>query len=58
MLIPTYNLYPPATATSIAAELAAADTEGWTYQAKHDPTGRGQSFIEIYDETGEYVGKF
>jgi hypothetical protein len=57
-LYSTYHLYPPATATRIAAELTAADTEGWRYEAKHDPTGRGQSFIEIFDDAGEYVARF
>jgi len=33
-----------------------ADDEEWTYVAKHDPTGRGFSFIEITDEDGFVLG--
>lgn len=52
----TKTLYDPATAERIAAELTAADEDGWTYTANHDPTGRGLSFAEVRDETGEVLG--
>jgi len=29
----------------------------WTYIACHDPKGTGYSFIEIYDENGDFVSK-
>lgn len=53
----TYKLYSPAEADRIVAEMLVADPE-WTYVACHDPKGTGYSFIEIYDEEGEYVSRF
>jgi hypothetical protein len=37
--------------------LAAGDEDGWTYVVQHDPTGRGLSFINVYDEEGHFVAK-
>ena len=51
-----YKLFKPADAEAAAAELNAADDE-WSYTVKHDPTGRGYSFIEVYDEDGLLLGK-
>ena len=50
------NLYKPEKAEEVAAVLRANDSE-WSYLVKHDPKGTGYSFIEIYDEDGEFVGK-
>ena len=47
-------LLEPEAAEKVAEELNAGD-EDWTYKVKHDPTGKGWSFIEIYDEDGEFV---
>jgi len=32
-----------------------ATDDDWVYVAKHDPKGTGWSFIEVYDEDGEFV---
>lgn len=52
------NLYSRETAERIAAELTSEDEDGWRYTAKHDPTGKGLSLVEIFDEKGEFVGYF
>jgi hypothetical protein len=52
------HLFPPAKALTVAQTLQADDDEGWTYTVVHDPTGIGYSFIMVYDEHGEHVGKF
>jgi len=49
--------FSPADAEKHAAAMQAGEPDGWTYKAKHDPKGTGRSFIEIFDETGEFVGK-
>ena len=51
-----YRLFQPAKAEEVAAKLQAGD-DGWEYRVKHDPMGKGYSFIEIYDEEGVFVGK-
>ena len=56
MLDTTSKLFSPQEAIKVAAEMAAGDPD-WTYTVKHDPKGTGYSFIEIYDEDGEFVGK-
>ena len=48
--------FKPAKAERVAAEMTATDDEGWTYAVDHDPTGRGNSRIEIRDENNEFVG--
>ena len=53
----THRLFPPAKAVEVAAQLQAGDEDGWTYRVQHDPTGRGLSFIEVYDEDGTFVTK-
>ena len=55
MLNTTSNLYAPERAEEIAKEMNASDD--WTYTVIHDPAGTGYSFIEIYDEDGEFVSK-
>jgi hypothetical protein len=30
-------------------------TDDWDYKVKHDPAGTGYSFIEVYDEDGEFI---
>lgn len=52
-----YNLYTPERAEAVAAELQAND-DSWTYKVKHDPTGKGFSFIVVYDEDGIEIAKF
>jgi hypothetical protein len=49
------KLFKPELAIKAAAELGESDPD-WAYIAKHDPTGRGLSFIEIFDEDGDPVG--
>ena len=57
LLDTTEHLYAPAKAEAVAAELQAHD-EDWTYKVVHDPKGTGYSYIAIYDEDGEFVGKY
>ena len=47
------TFYTKEQAEEVAAEMNA--TDDWTYIPKHDPKGTGYSFIEIYDEDGEFV---
>lgn len=47
----------PAHAVAAAAKAEADDDCGWKYVAVHCPDGTGYSFIKIYDEDGEFVGK-
>ena len=51
------QLMDPEKAEEAAEDLNATD-EDWTYKVKHDPTGKGWSFIEIYDEDGELIGEW
>jgi hypothetical protein len=51
-----YKLLTPAQAEAVAAELQSGD-EDWKYVAIHDPKGTGWSFIEVYDEDSEFVGR-
>ena len=52
----THALFLPEAAERKAAELQAGDPD-WTYSVRHDPEGTGYSFIEIFDEDGENVGR-
>ena len=54
----THRLYAKEAADALAAELTEGDEDGWTYEAVHDPRGTGGSFIEIYDEAGDFVGRW
>ena len=51
----TSTFYTKEEAEKIVAEMNA--TDDWTYRPVHDPKGTGYSFIEIYDEDGEFVSK-
>lgn len=51
------KLFKPEKALQIAKELKTSDPD-WDYRVKHDPKGKGYSFIEIYDESGEFIGTF
>lgn len=51
------TLFPPERAEEIARDLRAADEDGWTFTAVHEPKGIGASFVEIRDEAGELLGK-
>lgn len=42
-------------AEEVAAEMNA--TDDWQYRPVHDPKGTGYSFIEVYDEDGEFMGR-
>lgn len=54
MFDPTgHTFFTPEKAEAVAAELNA--TDDWTYLAKHDPAGTGYSFVEVYDEDGEFI---
>ena len=52
-----YNLFTPEKAESVAEDLHA-DDPAWTYVAEHDLTGKGYSYIKIYDEHGYFVGRW
>jgi len=56
ILKPVTHLFAPEEAARLAAEIQADDPD-WEYRVVHDPTGRGKSFISIYDEDGLFVGK-
>jgi len=51
----TSKLFTKEQAEKIAKEMNA--TDDWTYRPIHDPKGTGYSFIEVYDENGEFVSK-
>ncbi len=48
------KLFEPTEAELIAADMQSEDPE-WTYTVRHDPTGRGYSLIDVFDEDGEFV---
>ena len=56
LLDTTYKLFTPEEAERKVKELAENDPD-WTYRIVHDPTGQGYSFIEIFDEDGEFVSR-
>ena len=47
----------PKEAEATADALNSDEFDDWTYKAVHDPKGTGWSFVSIYDEEGEFVGK-
>lgn len=49
-----HALMTPEKAEEVVETLNNADDD-WTYKAKHDPTGKGLSYIETYDEEGNLV---
>lgn len=51
-----HRLFAPQDAEKTAAAMQAHDPE-WKYVVSHDPTGTGYSFISIYDEENEFVGR-
>lgn len=51
------TLFAPAKAEEVAAALHEGD-EDWDYRVVHDPKGTGYSYIDIYDEDGEFVSAF
>jgi len=55
--IPAKFYKVPADADAAAANAEANDDCGWKYVAVHDPKGTGYSFVNIFDEDGEFVGK-
>lgn len=52
----TEHLYTPENAEKVAAKMSDSDPD-WTYIVKHDPKGTGFSFIEIYDDESNFIGK-
>ena len=55
LLDTTYQLFHPDEADRLAAELNESAEDGWAYVVNH---GTPYSFIEIYDEAGEFVARF
>ena len=53
----TSQLFQPKKADELAAKLNGNVDDDWAYVVHHDPTGKGYSFIKIYDEDGEFVSK-
>ena len=53
----TRKLFSPKKADKVAKDLKRGDPD-WTYKVVHDPKKTGYSFIEIYDEDGEFVEYF
>ena len=52
-----YTLFPPSEAENLAHNLTANDEDDWSYIPVHDPTGKGKSFIQVYDEDNNPLGK-
>jgi hypothetical protein len=52
----TYRLFKRTEVDGFVKMLQSNDPE-WTYKAVHDPTGKGCSFIEIYDEENCCIGR-
>ena len=50
-----HELFTPKNAELKAKELN--DNDDWDYRVIHCPKGTGYSFIEVYDENGEFVSK-
>jgi hypothetical protein len=50
------TLFTPSEADAFAAKLNAEDDD-FTYEVVHDPKKTGMSFIRVYDEDGELLGK-
>ena len=50
-----HQLFTPEKAELEAKKLNS--TDDWTYKVVHCPKGTGYSFIEIYDEDGEFISK-
>jgi len=53
----TGNLFAPAKAEALAADLNSDADDDFVYTVKHCPKGTGLSFITITDEDGNTVGK-
>jgi len=53
----TRQLFQPKKAEQVAKKLKRSDPD-WDYKVIHDPKKTGYSFIEIYDEDGEFVEYF
>jgi len=51
----TYKLYTKE--ESIKTASIMNDSDDWSYIPVHCPNGTGYSFIEIYDEGGEFVAR-
>jgi len=49
------TLFDPDEAERKAAELADSDPD-WNFEVRHDPSGKGKSYIVIRDENLEWVG--
>ncbi len=50
------KFFSPEAAEAMAKEMNNDDPD-WEYKVVHCPKGTGYSFIEIYDEDGERLGK-
>ena len=55
LLDTTPHLYDPRRADELAAAMNQSDD--WTYRVTHDHRGTGASHIDIYDESGAFVGR-
>lgn len=51
------TLFTPEAARELVAQMNAEADDDWTYRVLDDPTGRGSSLVEIYDEDGEFIGR-
>ena len=51
------SLFAPAKADALAAELNADVEDDFRYDVIHCPNKTGLSFIKIFDEADEFVGK-
>jgi len=53
----TGNLFAPAKADELAAELNSDVEDDFVYTVVHCPKGTGLSFVTITDEDGHNIGK-
>ena len=58
LLDTTHQLYTKEDAIETARVLNSFEEDDWTYKPVHCPKGTGYSFIEVYDEGGNFVERF
>ncbi len=48
--------FDPAEVSTICESMTSSDDDGWVYKPRHDPSGKGRSVIDIYDQNNDFVG--
>jgi len=52
-----HKTFDPSEVVEIAKKLKESDPD-WNYIARHDPSGRGKSVIDVFDEEGNFISMF